>query len=91
MWSCPLSGPRNAVWSITLSERSIFAFPSAAESTGAGDLASWPVIVHRREDGALIERLVFPSAVSEVTFKVDPRRAIVATDKDIWALSSKTE
>ena len=89
VWSCPLSGPKStAVWSIALSERSIFAFPSAAESAGASDLTSWPVIVHRREDGALIERLVFPSAVSEVTFKVDPRRAIVATDKDIWALSS---
>jgi outer membrane protein assembly factor BamB len=94
VWSCPLSGPPDSawVWSIALSERSIFAFPSATESTGAGgDLASWPVIVHRREDGALIERLVFQAAVSEVAFKVDPRRAIVATDKDIWSLSSKSE
>ena len=36
----------------------------------------------------LIERLVFPTAISEITFKLDPRGAILATSSGIWALSS---
>ena len=91
VWSCPLSGPENVVWSIALSERSVFAFPSAAQYPKAGDLATMPVIVHRRDDGALIERFVFQTAVSDVTFKVDPRGAILATAKGVWALGSKSE
>ena len=79
----------NAVWSIALSERSVFAFPSAAQypRPATGDM---PVIVHRRDDGALIERFVFQTTVSDVTFKVDPRGAILATAKGIWALGSKS-
>ena len=91
VWSCPLSGPQDAVWSIALSERAVFAYPSAARYPKDGDLATMPVIVHRRDDGALIERFVFQTAISEVTFKVDPRGAILATAKGIWALSSKSE
>jgi outer membrane protein assembly factor BamB len=91
VWSCPLSGPQNAVWSIALSERSVFAFPSASQYPEGGELASMPLIVHRREDGALIERFVFQTTVSEVTFKVDPRGALLATDKGIWALAPKSE
>ena len=84
-----LTGPPIAVWSIALSERCVFAYPSAAEYPKAGDLANMPVIVRRRDDGALIERFVFQTTVAEVTFKVDPRGAILATAKGIWALSSK--
>jgi hypothetical protein len=84
VWSSPLSGPNDAVWSIALSERSIFAYPSAAEYQPA----NLPVIVHRRNDGALIERFVFQTTVSAVTFKVDPRGALLATEKGLWALSA---
>ncbi len=49
-----------------------------------------PVIVHRREDGALIERFVFQTTISEVTFKIDPRGALLATEKGVWALGPKS-
>jgi cellulose synthase operon protein C len=88
VWSCPLSGPPNAIWSIALSERSIFAFPIATEY---GEMVTMPVVVHRRDDGALIERFVFQTTVSEVTFEVDPRGVILATTKGIWALNAKSE
>ncbi len=91
VWSCPLSGPDGAVWSIALSERCVFAFPSATQYPKMGELATLPVIVHRRLDGALIERFVFQTAVSEVTFQVDARGAMLATEKGIWALSAKFE
>jgi outer membrane protein assembly factor BamB/tetratricopeptide (TPR) repeat protein len=91
LWSCPLSGPQDAVWSIALSERSIFAYPSATRYSDAGDSSSMPVIVHRRDDGALIERFVFQTSISSVTFKVGPRGAFLATSKGIWALSSKSD
>ena len=88
-WSCPLSEPRNAIWSIALAERSVFAFPSATQYPEVAELATMPVIVYRRDDGALIERLVFQTAVADVTFKVDPRGAILATSRGVWGLGSK--
>ena len=87
VWSSPLSGPNDAVWSIALSERFIFAYPSTAEYQPA----SLPVIVHRRDDGGLIERFVFQTTVADVTFKVDPRGALLATEKGIWALSANPQ
>jgi hypothetical protein len=87
-WSHPLSGPQDAIWSIALSERALFAYPSAPESK-ENALVSVPLSVRRRDDGVLIERLVFPTAISEITFKLDPRGAILATSSGIWALSSR--
>jgi outer membrane protein assembly factor BamB len=87
-WSHPLSGPQDAIWSIALSERALFAYPSAPESKDSA-LVSVPLSLRRRDDGVLIERLVFPTAISEITFKLDPRGAILATSSGIWALSSR--
>jgi cellulose synthase operon protein C len=89
-WAYPLSGPENAIWSIALSDRAVFAYPSAHESRDAA-LVSVPLSVRRRDDGALIERLVFPTATSEITFKLDPRGAILATSSGMWALSSSSK
>jgi hypothetical protein len=87
-WAHPLSGPQDAIWSIALSEQAIFAYPSAPESKESA-LVSVPLSVRRREDGALVQRLVFPTAISEITFKLDPRGAILATSSGIWALNSR--
>ena len=48
-----------------------------------------PVIVRRRETGALVQRFVFPTTIADVTFKVDPRGALVATSRGLWGLGSK--
>jgi cellulose synthase operon protein C len=90
VWSHPLSGPQDAIWSIVLSERAVFVYPSAPESKDAA-LVSVPISVRRRDDGGLLERLVFPTAISEITFKLDPRGAILATSSGIWALGSRSK
>ncbi len=85
VWSRPLTGPPNAVWSIALTQRCVIAYPSAE----GGDLGLMPVIVRRRQDGALLQRFVFQTAIDGVMFKVDPRGVLLATTKGMWALGSK--
>ena len=48
-----------------------------------------PVIVRRRETGDLVQRFVFPTTIADVTFKADPRGALVATARGLWGLGSK--
>ena len=88
VWSHPLpEREKNSIWSIALAERFVFAFPTAATYPEAGELS---VFVRRRDDGALVERLVFQTAVADVTFKIDPRGAILATARGVWGLGFKT-
>jgi hypothetical protein len=89
IWSCPLTGPSVAVWSIALTERCVIAYPSSANFSEGADVGNMPVIVRRRSDGALLQRFVFPTTIDGVAFKVDPRGALLATTKGMWALSSK--
>ena len=90
LWSHPLMGPQDAQWSIALSERAVFAYPTTNPYSKDGDLASMPLCVRRCDDGALIERFLFPTSISEISFKLDPRGAILATPKGIWALYSRS-
>ncbi len=91
IWSCPLTGPPIAVWSIALTERSVIAYPSATKSAEGADVGNMPMIVRRRSDGALLQRFVFQTTIDGVALAVDPRGALLATAKGMWALSSKLE
>ena len=91
IWSCPLTGPSVAVWSIALTERCVIAYPSAANFCEGADQGNMPVIVRRRQDGALLQRFVFPTTIEQVALSVDRRGALLATAKGMWALSSKLE
>lgn len=85
-WKRPLVGPPLARWSIALSDRSIVACP---ETSGLeDDPGPLPVVVRRRADGALVQRLTLPAAVEGVALRLDPRGATVATPNGIWALGA---
>ncbi len=89
LWSRYLMGPHDAVWSVALSQRCVIAYPSSTRLTDAADLVNLPVILRRRENGALVQRFVIPTTITDVTFKVDPRGALLATSRGLWALGSK--
>jgi len=95
-WSFPLTGPEDAVWSIALSQRCVIAYPNSTRLSALGDnenmpviLENMPVILRRRETGALVQRFVFPTTIADVTFKVDSRGALLATSRGIWSLGPK--
>jgi outer membrane protein assembly factor BamB len=91
VWAAPLSGPPNSMWSLALAEGAIFAYPSAVPASEKDNVVSVPLFARRPNDGALIERLVFPTVISDITFRLDPRGAILATSSGMWALGSRTK
>lgn len=86
VWTRPLTGPENAVWSLTLSERHVVAYPTAS-SRDDDEREDLPVVARRRDDGALVQRFVFPATIADVTVKLDARGAVVATSRALWSLS----
>ena len=88
VWARPLPGPPNSVWSVALAQGAVFAYPSAMPTAEGGSGGMMPLIVCRPDDGVRIERLIFPTAISDITFKLDPRGAILATSSGMWALGS---
>jgi outer membrane protein assembly factor BamB len=85
LWMCPLTGPDNAVWSLTLAERYVVAYPSAS-SLSDEELESMPVVARRQDTGALVQRFVFPATIADVNVRLDARGAVVATSRALWAL-----
>ena len=74
----------------------MIAYPNSTRLSAGGDnenmpviLENMPVILRRRETGALVQRFVFPTTIADVTFKVDSRGALLATSRGIWSLGSK--
>jgi outer membrane protein assembly factor BamB len=89
VWSCYLSGPENATWSILLTGHHVLAYPSKSESTDPGELENMCVVVRRRETGALLQRFVFPTMIANVAFKADPRGVWIATARGLWGLGKR--
>lgn len=98
-WSRTLSGPE-AGWSVALTERCVVANPVLA-SPGDGESESLPIVFHRRDTGALVQRLVFPVSASEVVVRLTPRGVFVTSlgsrepsapsRGGIWALGERRE
>jgi outer membrane protein assembly factor BamB/tetratricopeptide (TPR) repeat protein len=85
-WSCHLSGPENAQWSIALSENTVVAFPSQS-LLSEDETENMPVVVRRQETGALVQRFVFPATIADVSLRLDAKGALVATSRSLWALA----
>ncbi|WP_337174771.1 PQQ-binding-like beta-propeller repeat protein [Paludisphaera sp.] len=85
-WRALLAGPGLARWSIALSDRSVVACPEAAGLED--DDGPLPVVVRRRDDGALVQRLALPTPIDEVALRIDPRGATVATPHALWSLGA---
>jgi outer membrane protein assembly factor BamB len=89
VWSHYLQGPDNAIWSLALTQHHVIVFPSVSGQADDAQLENMPVIVRRRETGALVQRFVFPTTIADVALKFDWRGAVVATSRGVWGLASK--
>ncbi len=89
LWSRHLAGPQDAIWSVALSQRCVIAYPGSTRLTDGGEIVNLPVILRRRDSGALVQRFVIPTSITGVTFKIDPRGALLATSRGVWTLGSR--
>lgn len=81
-WSRHLSGPKRG-WSINLTERCVLAYPGQPEKSEE-EIESLPLVFRRRDDGRLVQRLLFPVAVTDVAVRLTPGGAVVATQAGLW-------
>jgi outer membrane protein assembly factor BamB/tetratricopeptide (TPR) repeat protein len=88
LWTCHLTGPENALWSLALSDRCVVAYPSLSNLSDE-ELESMPVVVRRQETGALVQRFVFSAPIADVKLRLDSRGVLVATSRGLWALSRR--
>jgi hypothetical protein len=103
-WACHWAGPEDSAWSLALAAHHVIAYPNHTGLAEDGALESIPVVVRRRETGALVQRFVLPVAAApaaarvdsaeatppgDVTFRIDPGGALVATPRGVWGLGPK--
>jgi outer membrane protein assembly factor BamB len=88
LWSCHLTGPENAHWSVLLSDRCVLAYPSVLNSSEE-ELQIMPVVIRRQDNGALLQRFVFPATIADVNLRLDAGGMLVATSRSLWALSRR--
>jgi outer membrane protein assembly factor BamB len=94
-WTRHWTGPENAAWSIALAAHHVLAYPVSSGTGDAGDgetstvIENVPLIVMRRESGALVERFVFGATIANVTLRIDPAGALVATPRGVWGLGAR--
>jgi outer membrane protein assembly factor BamB/tetratricopeptide (TPR) repeat protein len=88
LWSCHLTGPENARWSVLLSGRCVLAYPCLSNSSEE-EIEIMPVVIRRQDNGALLQRFVFPATNGEVNLRLDARGVLVATARSLWALSRR--
>jgi hypothetical protein len=103
-WACHWAGPEDSAWSLALAARHVIAYPNHTGLAEDGALESIPVVVRRRESGALVQRFVLPAPIApmaakldsaeampqgNVTFRIDSTGALVATPRGVWGLGPK--
>jgi len=87
-WKRPLDGPSAVAWAVALTERSVATYPVPPRGNGEY-LSTLPVVLHRRDDGELIQRLLFQANVSDLAIRFSARGALVATQSGLWALGDR--
>ncbi len=99
VWNCEWAGPEDSWWSIALSANHVIAYPNHTGLADGAEMETIPVVVRRRETGAMVQRFLFPANSTAlppradpatprgfVTFKIDPVGALVATPRGVWGL-----
>jgi outer membrane protein assembly factor BamB/tetratricopeptide (TPR) repeat protein len=86
-WSRHLTGPES-VWTLGLTDHCVMAYPLFSTPT-PGEQEGLPLVFLRRNDGALVQRLLFPVAIAEVAVRLSPQGALVATQSGLWALGER--
>jgi cellulose synthase operon protein C len=89
IWTQPLEGPESAIWSITLTEHHVLAYPTKSGQNDPTLVENMPLVVRRRDTGELVQRFVFQTALADASVKVDWRGALVATSRGVWGLAPK--
>ena len=84
-WTRHLSGPK-AGWSVALAGRYVTAYPRPDRGEEEGAIQALPLVVCRRDDGALVQRVAIASPVKDLAVSLQPHGAIVATQAGAWAL-----
>ena len=87
VWSHHLSGPESG-WSVELARRYVLTYPGLPRKTGE-EIEGLSLVFRRRETGALVQRLVFPVAVTEVAVGLGSGGMIVATQSGVWSLGGR--
>ncbi|SIO67289.1 Outer membrane protein assembly factor BamB, contains PQQ-like beta-propeller repeat [Singulisphaera sp. GP187] len=87
IWSSHLTGADSG-WSLALTERCVLAFPLFPTST-PGEGEGLPLVFRRRDTGTLVQRMLFPMTASDVTIRLAPNGAMVATREGFWALGAR--
>ena len=64
------------------------AYPVPSRSLD-GDLDGLPLVFCRRDDGALVQRILLPSAVTELAVRLAPGGLMVATQDALWSLGDR--
>jgi hypothetical protein len=88
IWTRRLSGRDSTRWSLALSDRSVLVHPSLS-SLWEEEIEAMPVVVCKQEDGALVQRFVFPATIADVRMRLDSRGAMIATPRELWALGAR--
>ena len=88
VWSRHLAGPESG-WSVELTDRCVVAYPGQPRG-GDNEPAGLPVAFRRRDDGRLVQRMLFPVNAAEVAVRLFPRGALVATPAGLWSLGERT-
>jgi hypothetical protein len=86
VWSSHLTGPRSG-WSLALTEQAVLAYPLDSTLSGPGE--GLPLVLRRRDSGQLVQRVHFPVAASDVSVRLAPTGAMVATSEGLWALGER--
>ncbi len=87
LWSKHLSG-RETGWAIELTESCVLAHPGPLRRSET-DPEGLPLILRRRDTGALVQRMYFPAPATEVAVRLSPGGAVVATQAGLWALGTR--
>ncbi len=88
-WSRHLVGPRSG-WAVELTERCVLAYPGQREEgEEVGD--GVPLVLRRRDTGDLVQRVLFAAPSNDVTVRLSPGGALVATPTGLWSLASRTD
>ncbi len=90
VWRQKLIGPSRG-WSVTLTDRCVVAFPNPARLMGDEESSTIPIVFRRRDTGQLVQRLVFPVPAAELTVRLAPRGAFVASQGGLWALNDRRQ
>jgi outer membrane protein assembly factor BamB len=87
-WRQKLIGPAVG-WSLALTDRCVAAFPNPARLAGDEEATTIPIVFRRRDTGRLVQRLVFPVPAAELTVRLAPLGAFVASQGGLWALNDR--